>query len=93
MKLRNNWVLEELVDAFQKARPDILEFARKPETEATETAIKRKRAEVVEAEDESPRKRTRSSTRRPQARQGEPPTVILDSDEEDGDYIPGELQS
>jgi E3 ubiquitin-protein ligase RAD18 len=77
--------MEELVQAFIKARPEVLEYARKPDIVARSTSPKRSREEAQLEEDEGPRKRTRSSGRtQPKQR-----VVVLDSDLDDDDYVPG----
>src|SRR6187402_3321096 len=58
LKLRQNWAMEELVEAFTKARPDVLRFARN----ATAESPKRKREVEDQVEENSP-KRRRSSGR------------------------------
>ncbi|CAK7198149.1 E3 ubiquitin-protein ligase rad18 [Sporothrix eucalyptigena] len=68
-KLRGNWALREAIDAFCKARPTILEVARKPLPRAKSptppTASKRKAEDEATAEQpqEPQPKRTRSSAR------------------------------
>jgi E3 ubiquitin-protein ligase RAD18 len=42
IKLRKNWALQELVDAFQAARPGVMKFARQDSTEAGGRLTKRK---------------------------------------------------
>ncbi|KAK2627807.1 hypothetical protein QTJ16_002453 [Diplocarpon rosae] len=90
LKLRNNTVVEDLVEAFRKGRPDVLEFARRPAAEERGPSPKRRR-ELVESgdEEEAPKKRTRTSGRT--AGKRAPPrsqTMIEDTDEEDEDYVP-----
>jgi E3 ubiquitin-protein ligase RAD18 len=85
MKLRQNWAMEELVDAFKKARPAVLEFATRPVERILSPKRKREEAE----DGNSPlRKRTRSGRRIPGASQ----TVVYDSDGDDEDYTPGMLK-
>lgn len=83
MKLRQNWAVEELVEAFKMARPQVLEFARRPP--ARSDSPKRKREELEDIG--SPvQKRTRSGRRI----QSNSQVVVLDhSDGEDEDYAPG----
>jgi E3 ubiquitin-protein ligase RAD18 len=87
LKLRFNGAMEDLVEAFKKARPEVWEFANKP-VEVVERASSPKRNRELEGEeDESPRKlrRTRSGGRnKPKER-----TVVVDSAEDDDDYVPG----
>lgn len=83
--------MEDLVDAFKEARPDVLEHARRPVAVAGSASPKRnwEKAQLGE-EEESPRKRTRSSSRTA-GRRSQPASqvVIADTDEEDEDYAPG----
>ena len=78
------------MEAFKKARPEIWLFANKPVEvlRALSPSPLLKRSRDFEAgNDESPRKlrRTRSSGRnKPQER-----TVVVDSAEDDDDYVPG----
>lgn len=87
MKLRNNNAMEDLVDAFKRARPDVLAFARTPAVRAPSLPRKRSLHETEEyIEDESPQKRRRSERTRSSSQRV---VSIPDSDEE---YIPGELK-
>jgi E3 ubiquitin-protein ligase RAD18 len=81
--------MEELVEAFKAARPEVLEHARKPEVVVADMP-KRSREIDLEEEESPPKKRTRSSGRRTQPQPSER-VVVLDSDGEDEDYIPGEI--
>jgi E3 ubiquitin-protein ligase RAD18 len=87
LKLRFNGAMEELVEAFKAARPEVLEHARKPEVVVVNIP-KRSRETDLEDEESPPKKRTRSSGRTTQQKQR---VVVLDSDGEDEDYIPGEM--
>ncbi len=77
------------MDAFQNAREEVLAFARKPVAVAVEMAIspKRKMDDTLDGENESPRKRKRSTLRKPQARHPMETIEIQDSDESDRDYV------
>jgi E3 ubiquitin-protein ligase RAD18 len=78
--------MEDLVQAFKTARPEVWEFANKPVEEVGGSLLKRSR-DLEEGEDESPRKRTRSSGRtRIGAKER---VVVVDSAEDDDDYVPG----
>jgi E3 ubiquitin-protein ligase RAD18 len=79
--------MEELVEAFKAARPEVLQHARKPEVVVADIPKRRREADVEEAES-PPKKRTRSSARTTQSSQR---VVVLDSDGEDEDYVPGEI--
>ncbi|RDW69703.1 hypothetical protein BP6252_08723 [Coleophoma cylindrospora] len=88
LKLRSNWPLEEAVDAFKKARSGLLEHARKPVI-IERSSPKRKLDCVQEDEsDDGPRKRTRSSSKRTATASQQ--TVVIDSEQEDEDYIPND---
>jgi E3 ubiquitin-protein ligase RAD18 len=71
-KLQGNWALREVVDAFVRARPALLEVARTPPTVAAaepeqrtrERSRSRKRkADALESPDSSQGRRTRTSAR------------------------------
>lgn len=91
LKLRSNFVVEELVEAFKMGRPMIMEYTRPPVEARMNLSPKRKRAEAQDEDDNSSpvRKRTRSGGRRQQSSQN---VVMVDSDGEDEDYMPGMLQ-
>jgi len=87
--------VEDLVEAFQRARPAVLEHAKKPAVGATASPPKRKRgeAQVDEVEEGRASKRTRSSSRRtPQSTQASQQPVIIDSEGEgeDASYVPND---
>ena len=76
------------MDAFRRARPEVMEFAKRQE-EILSSSPKRKRVEAELAEDSSPvRKRTRAGRR---AQQSTQQVVILDSEGDDEDFVPGML--
>jgi E3 ubiquitin-protein ligase RAD18 len=78
--------MEDLVEAFKTARPEVWEFANKP-VEVVRAASPKRSREAEDGEAENPRKlrRTRSSGRnKPKQR-----TVVVDSAEDDDDYVPG----
>jgi hypothetical protein len=82
--------MEEVVEAFKIARPEIMEVAKTMAKEVKAKSPKRKREEPV-MEQES-RKRTRSSGRT--TRQSPQQVVVLDSEgEDDDDFVPGKLTS
>ena len=87
LKLRFNGAMEDLVEAFKKARQDVLEHARKSMHMTGHFSPKRNREQAgLQDEDGSPRKKTRSSGRRSQPKES---VVIVDTDEDDEDYVPG----
>jgi E3 ubiquitin-protein ligase RAD18 len=87
LKLRFNGAMEELVEAFKAARPEVLEHARKPEVVVADIS-KRSRETDLDDEESPPKKRTRSSGRTTQQKQR---VMVLDSDGGDEDYVPGEI--
>jgi len=71
-QLRGNWAMREAVDAFVKARDEVLRFAKTPIPVAAPSSPKRKAAELEEIEDEQQEnKRPRMSTRSSKARGAE----------------------
>jgi E3 ubiquitin-protein ligase RAD18 len=79
--------MEDLVQAFTKARSDVLEYARKPAVVARSISPKRSREDAgLDDGDGEPRKRTRSSGRRKRKVE----IVVEDSVDDDEDYVPGE---
>lgn len=99
-KLRRNWAVQELVEAFNNARPSVLDLARKArdggsrehEEGIEEHTSKKRKVEQpqVEREDEYVPEgvRTRSGGRRVEERP-ETETVDLVEDSQDEDYVPG----
>lgn len=87
LKLRFNGAMEDLVEAFKIARPEVWEFANKPVEVVNRAASPKRSRETEEGEDESPRKlrRTRSSGRT----KAKERAVVMDSAEGDDDYVPG----
>jgi E3 ubiquitin-protein ligase RAD18 len=96
-KLRRNWTVQELVEAFQNGRPAALELARRDQqTKEEEAAPNRRKRKLLdsnlsqeEGSKQTHARQTRSSARREGSTSA--PTsqnvVVLDS-EEDDDYIP-----
>ncbi|EAW14522.1 E3 ubiquitin-protein ligase RAD18 [Aspergillus clavatus NRRL 1] len=96
LKLRRNWAVQELVEAFQNARPSVLELARKAansrldEEECTELPAAKKRKVDQEAGSglgASEGVRTRSQSRRGNS-QAEPVLLDVIEDDQDEEYIP-----
>ncbi|RDL40010.1 uncharacterized protein BP5553_04350 [Venustampulla echinocandica] len=87
LRLRFNGAVEELVEAFKTARPEIFALAKKSVNSGV-TSPKRSREDLQLDDDEKPppRKRTRSSriTRATQE------VYVVDSDLDDGDFVPEE---
>jgi E3 ubiquitin-protein ligase RAD18 len=80
--------MEDLVEAFKNARPEVIEYAKRPVVVEGATSPKRSREESYLEEDEGPsRKRTRQSRRTPSKHK----VVVLDSDLDDEDYVPGKI--
>ena len=86
-KLRNNYPVEELVDAFKRARPNIMEYAKRSAEVTVVGSPKKRRLEAEIDENSSPvRKRTRSGRR---AQQSSQQVIVRDSEGDDDDYVPG----
>ncbi|KAK3721050.1 E3 ubiquitin-protein ligase rad18 [Vermiconidia calcicola] len=93
-KLRNNWVLQTIVDQFLTTRPAALEVARKEKVqeEQAKRPGKRKRA-VLDSDDiaqaEQDGRTTRSKSRRLAASQtSEPEAVEISDSDGDEEYAP-----
>lgn len=88
LKLRFNGAIEDLVEAFKKVRPEVLEYARTPTPVNVNSSHKRS-FEQAEGQDEdsSPQKRRRRSER---TRTSSQRAIMVDSDNDDEDYVPGE---
>ncbi|KAI9781599.1 MAG: E3 ubiquitin-protein ligase rad18 [Geoglossum umbratile] len=67
IRLRKNWALQELVDAFQAARPEVIRLARQGSNEAGKRSTKRKLDDMETGAEETERpsqaRKTRASTR------------------------------
>lgn len=93
IKLKSNAVIEDLVEAFKRARPAALELARRCAAEPTVTSPKRKRGvSDIDGLDEQANKRrasTRQATRRLESAEAAQEIIILDDVEDDTDFVPG----
>ncbi|WYZ45090.1 hypothetical protein EsH8_VIII_000406 [Colletotrichum jinshuiense] len=97
LKLRSNWSMEEVVEAFNKARKDALQFARTAgQKESARASPKRKLAHEDSAmgEQQPETKRLRSSTRLSRTRAGQASAVEMHEEveveqqqEEDDDEV------
>ncbi|KAH8172585.1 zinc finger, c3HC4 type (RING finger) domain-containing protein [Sarocladium implicatum] len=91
LKLRSNWSMEETVEAFVKARPDVLAAARKPQSSRT-TSPKRKadEAETLDGGDHAPsNKRLRTSARLSRNRaEARPPEPVAEDEEDEVVEVP-----
>ncbi|KAF4610414.1 hypothetical protein G7Y89_g15705 [Cudoniella acicularis] len=92
-KLRNNWAVENLVETFKQARPEVFEFAKKSVEVVREPSPKRSRKapELLEGEEDEElpaRKRTRSSRSTRATTQERERSIVLDTDEGDSDFTP-----
>jgi len=96
-KLRRNWAVQEIVDAFHNARPAALELAKGHSDSVQENRVsgrknKRKKSDTG-FEDDIPSKRSRSSQAQTRNQAQKPPqeSIIIALDSEDGgdeDYQP-----
>ncbi len=101
LKLRSNWSMEETVGAFVNTRPDVLAFAKRPNTIAASDSPKRKRNGVDEEgvlSSQRSSKRLRSSTRLSKSRSAgvtadmaRQEAEIQDSEDDTEDYEPGKI--
>jgi len=94
-KLRRNWVVQEIVDAFQAARAAALKLAREvAEAEAGQrTGGKKRKLDEADLEDREPEgggraRRTRSRGRRVDEASSPPELVDLEEGGEDAEYWP-----
>ena len=88
-KLKHNWALEEVVEAFKEVRPEVLAYARSSIAAVSDSASPKRKfkdLQVGEGHDGQPSKRTRSSGRTAATAD---PTIVIDVDDGDDDYIPG----
>ena len=76
------------MQAFVKARPDIMAVAVANKSEEKGNISPKRRREKVEEreEEDGPRKRTRSSGRKLESSQR---VIVVDSEDDIDDYIPG----
>ena len=94
MKLRQNWAVQEVVEAFQQARPSILQMGKELRTGHRAGAKKKRKRKVEDIDlgddisdpDLSPRQRTRSQHISPSA---SPIIAVEPTDQSDEDYEPG----
>jgi E3 ubiquitin-protein ligase RAD18 len=89
LKLKFNGALEDVVEAYKIARPQVMDFVVSANSVKEPPSPKRKRQEAQHEEVGSQRKKTRTSGRRTKSSQSE--VVVVDSAEDDDDYIPGEI--
>ncbi|KAL4939300.1 Postreplication repair E3 ubiquitin-protein ligase rad18 [Aspergillus oleicola] len=91
LKLRRNWVVQEVVEGFKNARPSILELARRPPVtvvNGVEPAAKKRKIELEDGVGGAVEGvRTRSQSRGVTRQVQEPPIEIID-DVQDEEYIP-----
>ncbi|EAU37223.1 postreplication repair ubiquitin-protein ligase E3 rad18 [Aspergillus terreus NIH2624] len=96
LKLRRNWAVQELVDAFQNARPSVLKLAKtaaEEERGGDKPASKKRKVEdgpgesTVLSEGRQTRSRSKGVARTP----SETTAVEVIEDSQDDEYIPGTL--
>jgi E3 ubiquitin-protein ligase RAD18 len=91
LRLRFNNTVYDMVEAFKAARPEVLEYTKEksiPIARSASPKRSREDSELESVKDGPSAKRARSSRRLAQ-----PTTrvVVLDSDAEDEDFVPGEF--
>lgn len=94
IKLKLNAAIEDLVEAFKRARPAVLELARKSAVEHTVTSPKRKRevsdlSWLHEQTNKRTRVTTRQATRRVETAEAAEEVMVIDDVEGDEDFKPG----
>lgn len=99
-KLRRNWAVQELVEAFNIARPNVLDLARKArdsgsrghEEETEEHTSKKRKVELpqVEGEEFVPEGvRTRSRSKKVDDRPEIETVDLVEDSQDEEDYVPG----
>lgn len=97
IKLKPNAAIEDLVEAFKRARPAALELARRPAVEITVTSPKRKReiSDLGGLDEQGVNKKTRASSRQAarrlesaEAAKASKDVIVVDDGETDADLIP-----
>ncbi|OGM40289.1 postreplication repair E3 ubiquitin-protein ligase rad18 [Aspergillus bombycis] len=96
LKLRRNWAVQELVEAFQNARPSVLDLARRAAAENGEeaegTAQPASKKRKVDERDGSSTEVSEGRQTRSRAkgveRQIEPATMEVVEDSQDEEYVP-----
>ncbi|TGO23489.1 hypothetical protein BPAE_0130g00070 [Botrytis paeoniae] len=94
VKLKSNAAIEDLVEAFKRARPAALELARKTLVESIVTSPKRKREKSdLDGLDEQASKKTRASTRQAIRRlestdAAQESVIVIDEGDNDADFEP-----
>jgi E3 ubiquitin-protein ligase RAD18 len=105
LKLRRNWAVQELVDAFQIARPSVLdltkrEAARQAQAEEQKQQPLQKKRKVSQVEEEAHVQETSSQGRRTRSQRGKPEVVddsttlrpapeVIEDSQDDEEYFPG----
>jgi E3 ubiquitin-protein ligase RAD18 len=87
MRLRKNGAMEELVEAFQRARPEVLEFAKRPPVVVQRSISPKRKRESVDDNGSPIKKRTRAGRKATASQASQ--SVVLDSEEDDDEYVPG----
>ncbi|KAJ5873952.1 uncharacterized protein N7529_002382 [Penicillium soppii] len=104
LKLRRNWAVQELVDAFQIARPSVLdltkrEAARQAQAEEQKQQPLQKKRKVSQVEEEAHVQETSSQGRRTRSQRGKPEVVddsttlrpapeVIEDSQDDEEYFP-----
>jgi E3 ubiquitin-protein ligase RAD18 len=86
LRLRFNAVMEDLVEAFKSARPEVFNFANQMSSDRSGSPKRRRENAHLDVDEEPVRKRSRSSRRTPQPTQDV--YEVLDTDD-DEDFLPG----
>lgn len=95
IKLRQNWVVQELVDSFQNVRRDLLNLARASvvssteDIDASQPLAKRRRLDNTPGEQVSSHPEMRRTRSQARAVEVEPTPIPVDEDSQDADFVPG----
>jgi E3 ubiquitin-protein ligase RAD18 len=105
LKLRRNWAVQEIVDAFQTARPSVLDFttretAQLAQEEARTEQPSQKKRKVSQVEEKAQAHETSSQSRRTRSQRSRTDLVedsiafrpipeVIEDSQEDEEYIPG----
>jgi E3 ubiquitin-protein ligase RAD18 len=101
MKLRRNWAVQEIVDSFRNARPNILSLARQrasaeedgeAEDDLEQPPAKKRRLDRPDnaSESRSEGRKTRSQGKRSDSQTPTTQYEVIE-DSEDDDFVPGKL--
>jgi hypothetical protein len=89
VKLRKNWALQEIVDAFQAARPVVMRLAQQSNNEAVERRSTKRKLDDTETEEGETERPSQARKTRSSNRSSATPSSAnahIGSNEDGGDY-------